>query len=180
MSVWTFRRLLKKHFPEVNKPRVKTDMCDHCVEYRKQIVPRKHAALKRIRQKLGEVCPAYWEPFRANEEYKRTLNDGDLCRTLGLFYEYIRKHEFDHQAMRHESSQPWRIRHVEGGAQMEIKLHKDIVAACNWHVLASRRELSTNNAHLENPSENEATVQTDFMGNFPVPQAHEMTSDMWH
>lgn len=64
-------------------------------------------------------------------------NEGQLD-ALKLYRRY--KHEQNHAAERARVPEPWKIRHVEGGLNAELKLHHDIVESYEHHRLAAALE----------------------------------------
>ena len=63
MAETQFRAIVSRHCREYRKGFRKTDLCDHCLTYKRKILPRVAAFIRRCQDTMNAVCPSYWIPF---------------------------------------------------------------------------------------------------------------------
>ena len=181
MAETQFRRLVVKHCREYRKGSRKTDLCDHCLAYRKKILPQVAKFITHCQNNMLKVCSGYWAPFWRKQRVQQTMASGDAESKLKALQTYLSTtHEKEHASDRAKAAEPWRIRHVEGELLTELKRHLAIVQAYEWHALAAQREQATMRASLAALPPDTCYFQADFSENIGVPLGHEESSDMWH
>lgn len=177
MSLSTFRRLLRQHFPDVRNPRRNTDVCSHCKVFEKELLPAALRKVDKVHQVLTSLCPNYFAEFQGDRS--------EQVKYLELFHAYINAREANSEEdpLRHELSRRQRmdLHSAEARALHLLKPHVEIVQAYNWHQVSARRQSNfvtrMRQGHLPAGG---ALVQVDFKENVKYPMGPNETSEEWH
>ena len=80
-----FRSIVVRHCQEFRRGFRKTDLCDHCLNYRKKILPRVSGFIRRCQETMSTACPGYWNPFlQSRHDLKVSLQVSHLIWVGGI------------------------------------------------------------------------------------------------
>ena len=185
ISSCSFRRIVKRHFPHIRRPRRETDVCEHCRHLNKKLYPAAKKAMSKHRGALEALLPSYFHAFDNNPQIARNQQTRESGDDLARFVRYINCRNA--RASNDEDRAPLSgmtrlsLHQAEARAVHKLKPHVDIVKAYEWHQITARRQ----GAYLQSLRDGQlrstaCLIQTDFKENVKFPLGPSETSEEWH
>ena len=173
--------MVRKHFPFIRKPGRKTDICQHCRNLKKHILPRAKAEYEKRRRLLSDILPSYFEDFDARPDVK-VLQEADQISDIivrARSYIVMRNSRAERDPARNGLDR-LELFQREAEALHKLKGHTELVEAYSWHKLSADRQRESAEELLDKLGEDEAYFHFDFKENVRYPMAKEETGDQWH
>ncbi|CAE7775499.1 unnamed protein product, partial [Symbiodinium necroappetens] len=179
------KRIVKRHFPHIRRPRRETDVCEHCRHLNKKLYPAAKKAMSKHRGALEALLPSYFHAFDNNPQIARNQQTRESGDDLARFVRYINCRNA--RASNDEDRAPLSgmtrlsLHQAEARAVHKLKPHVDIVKAYEWHQITARRQ----GAYLQSLRDGQlpstaCLIQTDFKENVKFPLGPSETSEEWH
>ena len=184
ISWQSFRRMVRIHFPHIRSPRRNTDVCKHCKNFSKYLLPAAVRACKKIRQNIVAILPSYFNMFDSNNTVLELQERKEELPLLRRFQSYIDDKNFhavqdpDRTALSRAHRLSLHACEAEGSHQM--KGHLELLDAYEWHAVSAKRQSNFVEDLRQSPPANTAIVHTDFKENVKYPMSPDETGEEWH
>eukprot|EP00435_Cladocopium_sp_Y103_P043634 s2225_g12.t1 len=197
ISINTMRRCMKLHLSHFKPAWTESDMCIYCVDLRQKILPRSQRLISKIREKLAELLPSYFEQF---DIY--SLNSG-LKDRPGLELRELRHFLLHHGEARpcrkHNGSSfpcglsrlrqraagfPQRLRvdlhALEAEAALKLQAMSKLMDGYLFHRSANEHQKPILFQLLENPRPKHLTILSDWKELFTLPVRSVQTGEEFY
>lgn len=177
----SFRRLLRSSLLEFRKPTRLTDMCTHCVQYQKKIIPRYSAFWNQARKNIERFCPSYFlSSWDRAPNVKAAINCVDTLKLVDGLLLYLGRHSVRAAAIRPTGDALIQLQAEEKSVIIDLKLHRRVIESYDWHIVAAQRVRDAVRDVRTDLPRGVVHYQGDFMENVNLPRANVETSDMFY
>ena len=171
-----FHKIVRQHCKWAVRPSRKTDYCDYCHLLQTSLRPGLRQLLREAETSLTTIMPSY---FGAQSELLR----GEEISACEALSRCIRTHSEDR---RQDRRRELRVKAQQDLHEMEAKIaHRlnwelQVAKSYQWHWLVAKRQARSLQVELENLSQEQVLLWSDYKQNLTVPLAHTETGDMFY
>ena len=173
MSLSTFRKVMKTHYPHVRKPTRKTDVCEHCRHLERRLLPSAEKAMAKGASEITSIFPSYFEPFDKNPAVVEKKSAPDKFPLMARFVGYVETQNRNPQAcptrMALAVANRLSLHKAEAEVLHVMKAHVELIEAYRWHQISARRQGDSLKKLPASMSKHELLLQMDFKENVRYP-----------
>ena len=183
MGYNTLKQILKLHFPHVRNARRSTDICKHCKNFEKYLVPAAKRQCVQSRKDLQTILPTYFHAFDAAPQVQALKQQNDDTALVDRMWRYIEQLSSQPPAGDRLSlslTDRISLHSSEAQAAHSLKGHVELLDAYSWHQTSARRQSQFAHKLREELPKGFALLQMDFKENVKYPLSPSETSEEWH
>eukprot|EP00435_Cladocopium_sp_Y103_P063982 s508_g25.t1 len=171
-----FHAIVRKHCKWATKLTRRTDYCDYCHLFHTSIEPGMMKLMRSAQKSLVGLMPDYFSKLLQVE-------GATHLEQLEAMMRYINRHA-DLQKNAREQALTRKVRQelfqLEAKICHQMSWELQVAKSYHWHWLASQRQSQAMRKELDNLSDNQVLLWSDYKQNLTVPLAHTETGDMFY
>ena len=185
LSLMSLRRMVRRHFPHIRRPRRETDVCEHCRHLTEKLYPKASRATVKHRREIEAIMPTYFAAFNARPVIKEAKDKKDVTSYLENFLRFVNitNSHAQNDSARDALGRGGRLslHQAEARANHQLQPHLEILQAYEWHQISARRQgeylQSLRSGGLPATA---GLIQTDFKENIKYPLGPKESAEEWH